>query len=131
MVTYLGTREDELSVIRAADFGWIAANADAAALGALDFMASRIPVLAPRVPLTQHYVADGVTGVLLPPADPSTTAASFAAFLARQDSHAAMGNAGRARVQREFSYEAMIRGYEESITAATGARGARNTRSVA
>ena len=131
MVTYLGRRDDELSVIRAADFGWIAANADAAAMGALDFMASRIPVLAPRVPLTEHYVADGVTGVLLPPADPTTTAASFAAFLARQDSHAAMGNAGRARVQREFPFEAMIRGFEDAIAAATGARGPRGARSVA
>ena len=126
MVTYLGPRDDELGVIRAADFGWIAANADAAALAALDFMASRIPVLAPRIPLTEHYIADGVTGVLLPPADPTTTAGSISAFLARTDSHAAMGNAGRARLQREFSFEAMIRGYEEAIGAATGARGARS-----
>ena len=130
MVTYLGRRDDNLGVIRAADFGWIAAHADAAALAALDFMASRIPVLAPRLPLTQHYIADGVTGVLLPPADATTTAASFAAFLARQDSHAAMGNAGRARVQREFSFEAMIRGYEEAIGAAVGGQGS-GARSVA
>lgn len=128
MVTYLGPRDDELGVIRAASFGWVAAEADAAALAALDLMASRIPVLAMRTPLTQHYVADGVTGVLLPPADPTTTASSMADFLSRDDMHAAMGNAGRARLQREFSFEAMIRGYEEAISAAVGARG---TRSVA
>ena len=125
-VTYLGPRDDALAVIRAANFGWIAATGDAAAFAALDFMASRIPVLAPRTPLTQHYIADGVTGVLLPPADPATTAASFAAFITREDSHAAMGNAGRARVQREFSFEGMIRGYEDAIGAATGAQGARS-----
>ena len=127
MVTYLGHRDDELAVIRAASFGWIAAEADAAALAALDLMASRIPVLAMRTPLTEHYVADGVTGVLLPAADPTTTAATVADFLSREDSHTAMGNAGRARLQREFSFEGMIKGYEDAI----GAAGARGARSVA
>jgi glycosyltransferase involved in cell wall biosynthesis len=123
MVTYLGHRDDELAIIRAASLGWIAAEDDAAALAALDLMASRIPVLAMRTPLTQHYVADGVSGVLLPPADPTTTAATVAEFLSRDDSHVAMGNAGRARLQREFSFETMIRGFEEALRVgrATGA----------
>lgn len=131
LVSYLGASDDDLSVIRAADFGWIAAADDAAALAALDFMACRIPVLADRTALTQHYVADGLTGVLLPPADATTTAASLSAFLARGESHKAMGNAGRARVQREFSFDTMIRGFEEAIASATGGTGGRTARSVA
>jgi glycosyltransferase involved in cell wall biosynthesis len=118
MVTYLGARDDELSIIRAADVGWVAADGDAAAFGALDFMAFRIPVLAERNPLTEHYVADGIAGVLLASADPTTTAASVAAFLAKEEQRVAMGNAGHTRLQREFSYEAMIKGFEQAIAGA-------------
>jgi len=120
MVTYLGPREDELSVVRAADVGWIAGDGDAAALAALDFMAFHIPVLAERTALTEHYVADGIAGLLLPPADPTVTAASVAAFLAKKEQRVQMGNAGRARLQREFSYEAMIVGFERAIAGAIG-----------
>ncbi|MEX2152994.1 MAG: glycosyltransferase [Gemmatimonadaceae bacterium] len=118
IITYLGPRDDELSVIRAADVGWIAADGDAAALAALDFMACHTAVLAERSPLTEHYVADGIAGVLLAEGDPTTTASSVAAFLAKDEQRVAMGNAGHARLQREFSYEAMIRGFEQAISSA-------------
>lgn len=117
-VIYLGVREDELSILRAADVGWVAADGDAAAFAALDFMAFRIPVLAERSPLTEHYVADGIAGALLAPADPPTTAASVTAFLAKDEQRVAMGKAGRARLERDFSYEAMVRGFEQAIAGA-------------
>jgi glycosyltransferase involved in cell wall biosynthesis len=120
MVTYVGERDDELSIIRAANVGWIAADGDAAAFAALDCMAFRIPVLAERHPLTEHYVADGIAGLLLAPADPTTTAASVAAFLAKDEQRVQMGNAGRARLQREFTHETMIRGFEQAIAGALG-----------
>lgn len=115
MVTFLGARSDELAVMRAADFGWIAASGDAAAFAALDFAGCRIPVLAERNPLTEHYVADAVGGMLLPPADPAITAASVAAFLRQDEARAAMGNAARARIEREFSFTAMIDAFESAI----------------
>lgn len=117
-VTYLGERDDELSIIRTADVGWIAADGDAAAFAALDFMAYRKPIVAERNPLTEHYVADGIAGALLAPAEPHTTAAAVAAFLAKEEQRVQMGNAGRTRLQREFSYDAMIRGFEQAITGA-------------
>lgn len=122
MLTLLGTREDEVAVLRAADIGWVAAESDGAAFAALDFMALRIPVIAGRTPLTEHYVADGIAGMLLAPADPAATAAAVAAFLARTGQHAAMGSAGRARLQRDFAFDAMIAGYEQAVTAAAGRR---------
>ena len=122
MLTLLGSPDDELAVLRSADIGWVAAESDAAAFAALDFMALRIPVIAARTPLTEHYVADGIAGLLLPPGDPPTTAASVATFLARKDQHAAMGTAARARLEREFRYDAMIAGYEEAVNAAAGRR---------
>lgn len=126
IVTYLGPRDDELSFIRAADVGWIAADGDAAAFAALDFMAFRKPVLAERTPLTEHFVADGIAGVLLPEADATTTAASVAAFLAKHEQLVQMGNAGGARLQRDFTYESMVHGFEQAVSGAVG----RNTQTV-
>jgi glycosyltransferase involved in cell wall biosynthesis len=87
----------------------------------MDLMALRIPLIAEREPLAQHYVADGITGVLIPQSDAPETAALVATFLAKGDQRAAMGNAARARVAREFPESAMVEGFERA-TAAAGAR---------
>lgn len=118
LVSFLGEREDALAVLRAADIGWVVAHHDDGAYACLDFMAMRIPVLAERGALPQHYVADGIGGVLLAPSDPAVTAASVSAFIAHGDRRTAMGNAGRARVQREFTEAALVDGFERAATAA-------------
>jgi glycosyltransferase involved in cell wall biosynthesis len=117
-VTFLGEPEDDHAVLRAADVGWVAAGSDAAAMACLDCMALRVPVIAERSPLTQHYVADGITGLLLSAGDPSRTASDVAEFLAIAERRVAMGNAGRTRVQRDFSETAMIDAFERAVNAA-------------
>lgn len=117
-VSFVGDRDDNRPIMRAADAGWIVSGADNAAFACLDFMALRIPVIADRTPLFEHYVADAISGALLTPGDPSYTASSVAAFLASKERLTAMGNAGRARAQREFSETAMIDGVERAVTAA-------------
>ncbi|MEO6877698.1 MAG: glycosyltransferase family 4 protein [Gemmatimonadaceae bacterium] len=118
IISFLGERDDELQVMRAADAGWIVAGSDAAAFGALDLMALRVPVIADRTQLAEHYVADGITGILLAPGDAAHTASGVAAFLTGADKRQAMGNAGRARVLREFTESAMIDGFERAVNAA-------------
>ena len=117
-MTFLGQRADDLAVLRAADVGWVVAGGDDGAFAFLDLMAMRIPVLAERGPLPQHFVADGITGVLLSPGAPSHTAAAVAAFLAHAERRTAMGNAARTRVQRDFGDAPMIEGFERALTAA-------------
>jgi glycosyltransferase involved in cell wall biosynthesis len=82
-------------------------------------MAMRIPVLAERGPLPQHYVADGISGLLLSPGAPSHTAAAVAPFFVHQELRTAMGNAARTRVQRDFSEADMIDGFERAAAAAS------------
>lgn len=120
VVSFLGERDDELAILASADVGWVAANCDAAAFAYMDLMALRIPLIAEREPLAQHYVADGITGVLIPPSDAPETAALVATFLAKGDQRAAMGNAARARVAREFPQAPMIEGFERATAGAGG-----------
>jgi hypothetical protein len=118
LVSFLGETRDDRRVMRAATVGWVVAGSDAAAFGCLDFMSLRIPVITDRSPLSQHYVADAITGVLLSAGDPSYTASSVSAFVASKERLAAMGNAARTRVQREFPESAMIDGFEQAVNAA-------------
>ena len=118
LVRFLGERDDLPTLVAAADVGWVAAEGDDGAFACLDFMAARVPVIAERSPLLSHYVPDGIAGVLLPPADPSDTAAAVAAFLADHDRRSAMGRAGRTRAQRDFNEGAMIEGFAAAASAA-------------
>jgi glycosyltransferase involved in cell wall biosynthesis len=117
-VSFLGDSDDNRGIMRAAHAGWVVSSSDSGAYACLDFMAVQTPVIAERSPLTQHYVADGITGRLLPTADASYTASTVSAFLSDEDKLAAMGNAAWLRVQREFSESAMIDGYERAVNSA-------------
>jgi glycosyltransferase involved in cell wall biosynthesis len=118
-VSFLGQRTDDLAVLRTADVGWVVAGGDEGAFAFLDLMAMRIPVLAERGTMPQHYVADGITGVLLSPGATSHTAAAVASFLLHAERRAAMGNAARTRVQRDFAEASFIDGLERALAAAS------------
>lgn len=108
-------------VLRGATLGWVAADADDFAFGCLDLMALRIPVLAERGVLAQHYVSDGIAGLLLPP-EPAGSAALVATLLAYPERRIAMGAAGRNRVLRDFTEEGMVGGFEHAAAAARDRR---------
>ena len=118
LVHFLGERDDLPSVVSAADVGWVAAEGDDGAYACLDFMAARVPVIAERSALLSHYVPDGIAGVLLPPADPSDTAAAVASFIADHERRTARGKAGRPRARRDFGETAMIDGFAAAAAAA-------------
>lgn len=117
-VSFLGERDDYLSLVRAAEFGWVVCAGDDAVYGYLDLLALRVPVLAVRDAVAQRYVANGITGLLLAPGDTAGTAAALARLLAHDDEREAMGNAARVRVAREFMLDALVDGFERAATAA-------------
>jgi predicted glycosyltransferase/glycosyltransferase involved in cell wall biosynthesis len=70
----------------------------------LEAMASARPVVGSAVGALPSAVVDGVTGVLVPPADAAALAAALAELAARKDRQR-MGAAGRDVVERQFSLE--------------------------
>lgn len=118
LVGFLGERDDALAVLRTADVGWVVAEHDAAAFGCLDFMGLGTPVVAERGTIAARYVADGITGTLLPPGDAPAAAAAVATLLAQDDVRRTMGRAGRVRAGREFPLAATIAGFLAAAEAA-------------
>jgi glycosyltransferase involved in cell wall biosynthesis len=71
----------------------------------MEAMAARLPVLATRVAGIPELVEDGVAGRLVPPGDVAAFATALDALLRDPEGRAAMGAAGRARVESEFHIE--------------------------
>jgi glycosyltransferase involved in cell wall biosynthesis len=118
LVSFLGERDDHLTLMRDAELGWVVAEGDTAAYGILDLMALGVPVIAAEGSVAETYVANLISGTLIPPEDASTTAASVVTLLVSEEQRVAMGAAAKARVAREFPESAMVDGFEAALRAA-------------
>ena len=81
----------------------------------LEAMAAGLPVVATRVGGLPEMVVPGETGWLAPPRDVPALAAAMSQLLADPQTRRAFGQAGRRRVEQEFSFATMVRGYEEVL----------------
>jgi phosphatidyl-myo-inositol dimannoside synthase len=70
----------------------------------LEAMQSAQPCVAAAAGAAPEVVDDGVTGLLVPPAEPGPLADALVRLLADEPLRRRMGAAGKARLQREFSY---------------------------
>jgi len=77
-------------------------------LKVLEAMAAGLPVVCSRVGALPALVEHGVSGLLCPPGDPLALAASLAALAADPHRAASMGAAGRARVLRDHTWNAVV-----------------------
>lgn len=115
LVSFLGERDDHLTLMRDAELGWVVAEGDTAAYGILDLMALGVPVIAAEESVAETYVANQITGILVPADDAAMTAASVVTLLASEEQRKAMGAAARVRVARDFPEQAMIEGFDAAL----------------
>lgn len=88
----------------------IAITADGAGSGLtalLEAMALGRPVVVTGNPGIEEYVEDGVSGLLVPPGDDLALREAISSLLKDPDAAAAMGRAGRLRVERSFTTQHM------------------------
>jgi len=76
-------------------------------LAAAEAMAMERPVVASRVEGLAEVVADGTTGLLVPPNDPDSLAAAIVTLMASPDRRKAMGKHGRETVLRLYNARRM------------------------
>jgi glycosyltransferase involved in cell wall biosynthesis len=107
-VRFLGHRDDVPELLAACDVFVLPSRYEGLPLSVLEAMAAAKPVVATAIEGTDEVVLHGETGLLVPPAAPSALAQGIRAVLADRALAARMGQAGRARVCREFSTTRMI-----------------------
>lgn len=83
----------------------------------LEAMAASVPVLATNVGGTGEVVLHGETGLLVPPGKPQLLAEAMLRMLGDSAALWHMGQAGRRRVIRQFTFQAQCEQYERLLTA--------------
>jgi len=112
-VRFLGHTEDVPSLLAQADLFVLPSRSEAFPNGAIEAMAAGLPVIASRVGGLVDLIEDGRTGVLVPPDDPSALAAAIESMVVAPAGAAAIGSAARDEVVQRYSFERMVRAFED------------------
>jgi glycosyltransferase involved in cell wall biosynthesis len=102
--------EDIAGMYRAADIVINPSFSEAFGRSLIEAMASARPVVATRVGGMTEIIEDGKTGLLVEPDDPRSLAGAMACLLENGDLSRSMGQAGRARAEEMYSWDAVVRG---------------------
>jgi glycosyltransferase involved in cell wall biosynthesis len=114
-VELLGSRGDVPDLVAACDAVALLSDAEALPMSILEAMALGRPVVTSDVGGAGEAVADGETGIVVPPGDTAAADAALAALAADPDRARAMGERGRARQRERFDGEAMVDGYWRAL----------------
>ncbi len=124
-VVLTGARRDVAACLDAMDVAIHASNREPFGRVLLEAMATGRPVIAPREGGPVEIVADGESGLLVPPRDPDALANAIVALLTDPARRTAMGRAARARVAGVFDIHAHARAvegvFDELLAARAGA----------
>ncbi|HTT13505.1 MAG TPA: TIGR03088 family PEP-CTERM/XrtA system glycosyltransferase [Burkholderiaceae bacterium] len=113
---FAGDRADVAQLLAAFDLFVLPSLAEGVSNTILEAMATGLPVLATRVGGNPELVDDGMSGRLVPAADDRALASAMLEYMHDPARRAAEGRAGRERVERRFSLERMVAGYDDLYT---------------
>jgi glycosyltransferase involved in cell wall biosynthesis len=110
-----GTRVHELAP--AMDIFWLTSEPRSEGLSTVvgEAMALEIPVVAANVGAVSESIADGVTGILVPPRDVAAFVTVTSELLVDADRRGKMGREGRMRAQRLYSPESCAQLHREAF----------------
>lgn len=117
-VAFLGMVDDVPALLAGARLLVLSSISEGVSLTLLEAMACGLPVIATRVGGTPEVVADGATGLLVPPRDPSALAAALLELYADVGRCRRLGEVGRRRVEESFDVRRMVARYERMYAGA-------------
>jgi glycosyltransferase involved in cell wall biosynthesis len=121
----VGTSDDVAGILAAADVFVLSSRSEGLPVAILEAMAMALPVVATDVGGIPELVADGQTGLLVPPGDVGALAVALEQLLRDAELRRRLGAAGRARAENEFSVERWREEHVElyrSLLASAGVR---------
>jgi len=116
-VLLAGPRTDASAIVAASDLIVLPSHEEGFPNSILEGMAAGKAVVATTVGGIPEAVADGETGILVPPRDPAALAKALLSLLADPDRARRMGTAGRGRVTAMFTIDRMISSVERAYEA--------------
>ena len=112
-VSFLGHREDVPALLADADAFVLPSRSEAFPNGAIEAMAAGLPVVASAVGGLLDLIEPGRTGLLVPPDDPRALADAIASLVDAPATAGALGAAARDEVSRRYSFDRMVRAFED------------------
>jgi glycosyltransferase involved in cell wall biosynthesis len=117
-VLVTGWRRDVPRVMQAFDIFALTSFSEGMPIVVLEAMALKKPVVGTDVGAMRQCVTAGETGLLVPSGDSEGLTRGLSGLLHDRDRGRRMGEAGRARVERDFTADAMVRRHLEVYAAA-------------
>ena len=112
-VRFAGHVEDVPTLLAQAEAFVLPSTSEAFPNAAIEAMAAGLPVVASAVGGLLDLVDHGRTGVLVPPSDPSALAGAMASLVSDPARAARLGAAAREEVAHRYSFDRMVRSFED------------------
>jgi glycosyltransferase involved in cell wall biosynthesis len=106
-VEILGHREDTYELMQAMDLFVLPSLHEGIPMALLEAMATPLPVIASRVGGIPEVIEDGISGLLVEPADPISLARACRRLMKDADLSKRLGRAARERIEQRFSSSTM------------------------
>jgi len=121
-VSFLGHREDVGRLLSEASIFALPSRSEAFPNGAIEAMAAGLPVVASAVGGLLDLIEHGRTGLLIEPGNPTALADALRQLLTNRTAAARIGEHARAHVQQRYSFERMVKAFEDLYLAGLPAR---------
>ena len=108
LVQFVGHREDAARLIQHMDVFWLASEFEGMSNSIMEAMSAGIPVVASDIPPNRELVVDGETGYLVKLGDSVAFSQRTDRILADPELATRLGDAGRHRIESEFSVQQMV-----------------------
>ena len=128
-VMFTGARNDVAAVLAGMDvFVLCSFTIECFPMALLEAMAAARPAVCTAVGGVPELLQDGVTGYLVPPRDPTALAERLGSLLESGHQRRQFGEAGRSRVEAEFTLEKSVQEAERQISEIAATRRGRTAR---
>ena len=117
-----GERDDVAELMQCFDLFVLSSLSEGISNTILEAMSTALPVIATRVGGNAELVVDGVTGAMVPSADPVALATAIGSYLLQPALVTEHGVAGRRRIEERFSIQSMVAAYDSVYEALLPAR---------
>jgi len=124
---FLGRRKDIPEILACCDLAVLPSRAEGLPNAVLEYLAAGLPIVATKIGGISEIIHDGDTGLLVPPENSQALGAAVVRLLRNPELSRKLGRAGQEYVQRNFSFDRLIREvdglYTELLERATGQSG--------
>ncbi len=107
-----GVARDVPALLGRTDIAVLCSHSEGMSNAVLEYMAAGRAIAATRVGANGRLIEDGVHGLLVPPGDAAALAAAVGRLADDPGLRARLGAAARARAERQYSRQAMVRRFE-------------------